>query len=463
MELRLAIIIIGDALLALFALYSAVAAMMGVDFLLSDWLTPQAVKIPLIFVVVSLFSSFLMEIYTLDRRSRKREIFITCLQVGSAVLFLLSVVYYLDPSVMLGQGVLFLAITLFIFYQFAWHALASRSERHQRFFRRVLILGTGELACKLGEIIGTGSSSFSLVGYLPCGEDGAGRADEVLDPLAGHDKDLVDREVDLLAAAHKARAGIIVVAISQRRGVLPLQQMIKCKLNGIEVVDAPTFYEIMQGKLMLEHITPSWIIFSAGFRRTALVNVYKRGIDICLAVAGILLTAPFFPVIALAIKIDSNGPLFFRQVRVGAGEKPFLLYKFRSMREDAERDSGAVWAVKNDSRITGVGQFFRNSRIDELPQLFNVLKGDMSFIGPRPERPEFVESLKRDIYYYSKRHTIKPGLTGWAQVRYPYGASVEDAVEKLRYDLYYIKNISVFLDAQIMFETVKVVLFGRGR
>jgi len=458
-----ALIVICDALLAHIALYSAVGAMLGAQTLVTDWFEPQALKISTIFMVVSLFSSYLMEIYTLDRRSRKREIFITCMQVGAVAFFLLSVVYYLNPGVMLGQGILFLAIAFFILYQFVWHAVATRGERHQRFFRRVLILGTGELACKLGELIGTGSSFFSLAGYLPCGEDGANCDCGVSNLWSRRDGDLLDSDGDLLDTARKARAGIIVVALSQRRGVLPLQQMMQCKLNGIEVVDAPTFYEIMQGKLMLEHITPSWIIFSAGFHRTTLINVYKRCVDICLAFVGILVTAPFFPVIALIIKLDSNGPLFFKQVRVGSGEKPFLLYKFRSMREDAERDCGAVWAVKNDARITGVGRFLRNSRIDELPQLYNVLKGEMSFIGPRPERPEFVESLKRDICYYSKRHTIKPGLTGWAQVRYPYGATVADAVEKLSYDLYYIKNLSLLLDAQIMFETVKVVLFGRGR
>ena len=323
--------------------------------------------------------------------------------------------------------------------------------RRSPFARRVLILGTGELARQLGELLASPSSSYTLAGYLECGEEGVVSREQV-----------IEKEGDLLATAQQVRVGIVVVALAERRGVLPLQEMMRCKLNGLEVVDAPTFYEIVQGKLMLEHMTPSWIIFSTGFRRTALIDVYKRCVDLVLSVIGLLLTAPFFPLVALAIKLDSPGPLFFKQVRVGNGEKPFMLYKFRSMRQDAERN-GAVWAVKNDARVTAVGRFLRNSRIDEIPQLYNVLKGDMSFIGPRPERPEFVEGLKKDIYYYSKRHTIKPGLTGWAQVRYPYGATVEDAIEKLRYDLYYIKNLSFFLDTQIIFETVKVVLFGRGR
>jgi sugar transferase (PEP-CTERM system associated) len=450
MGLRIVLMLISDALLAIAALFSAAGLRFGTLALPEEWQADHGLRVSAIFVVVALFSSYLMEVYSLARESRKREIFITCLQSGGAAFFLLSVVYYLEPSVMLGRGVLFLALALFILYQFLWHTLAASGARRSPFAQRVLILGTGELARQLGALLTSPSSSFTLAGCLECGEE-----------VVVSQEQLIEKEEDLLSTARKAKTGIIVVALAERRGILPLQEMMRCKLAGIEVVDAATFYEIVQGKLMLEQMTPSWIIFSTGFRRTALISVYKRCIDLLLSVVGLLLSAPFFPLIALAIKMESPGPLFFKQVRVGSGEKPFVLYKFRSMRQDAERD-GAVWAVKNDARVTGVGRFLRNSRIDEIPQLYNVLKGEMSFIGPRPERPEFVENLKRDIYYYSKRHTIKPGLTGWAQVRYPYGATVEDAIEKLRYDLYYIKNLSFLLDTQIIFETVKVVLFGRG-
>ena len=451
MDLRLAFTLVFDALLAIAALITAAVLRLGSLTLPEQWQPEQGLRVCLIFVAVNLFSSYLMEVYTLPSESCKRDVFVTGLQSGGAAFFLLSVIYYLDPSVMLGRGVLFLALGLFILYQFLRHLLSGSGARRSPFARRVLILGTGELAQQLGALLASPDSSYTLAGYLDCGEQCA-----VTPGL------VIEKEQDLLATVQKARAGIVVVALAERRGVLPLQEMMRCKLQGLEVVDAPTFYEIVQGKLMLEHMTPSWIIFSTGFRRTALIDVYKRCVDLVLSVIGLLVTAPFFPLVALAIKLDSPGPLFFKQLRVGNGEKPFMLYKFRSMRQDAERN-GAVWAVKNDARVTAVGRFLRNSRIDEIPQLYNVLKGDMSFIGPRPERPEFVEGLKKDIYYYSKRHTIKPGLTGWAQVRYPYGATVEDAIEKLRYDLYYIKNLSFFLDTQIIFETVKVVLFGRGR
>jgi sugar transferase (PEP-CTERM system associated) len=233
-------------------------------------------------------------------------------------------------------------------------------------------------------------------------------------------------------------------------------------MNGIEVIDAPTFYEQLTGKLLIENITPSWFIFSEGFRITPLLIVSKRVCDILFSVMGLFLTLPLIPVIMLIIKADSPGPVFLRQVRVGEKEKKFVLYKFRTMCHDAETKTGAVWAQKDDPRVTRVGMFLRVSRLDEIPQLYNVLRGDMGFIGPRPERPEFVEKLKDIIPFYSNRHFVKPGITGWAQVKYPYGASVEDSIEKLRYDLYYIKNLSIILDMVIVLETIKVVLFRRG-
>jgi sugar transferase (PEP-CTERM system associated) len=262
--------------------------------------------------------------------------------------------------------------------------------------------------------------------------------------------------------ARKERAQKIVISLSERRGTLPLKDILNCKLSGIDVLDAPSFYEELTGKLLIENITPSWFIFSDGFRITPLKKSSKRISDVIFAFIGLIFALPLIPITALLIKIDSRGPVFFRQVRMGERERKFVLYKFRTMRQDAENGTGAVWTQENDPRITRLGRFLRKSRLDEIPQLFNVLKGDMSFIGPRPERPEFVEKLKEIIPYYSERHFVKPGITGWAQIKYPYGASVEDAIEKLRYDLYYIKHLSIMLDLLIVLETVKVVLFGRG-
>jgi sugar transferase (PEP-CTERM system associated) len=314
----------------------------------------------------------------------------------------------------------------------------------------------------MGELIASDKSKFVLAGYTSCETRENSASGREAAAIAVPADLIVGESKDLLATAQKVRADLIVVALSERRGQFPFGDVLRCKLNNVQIMDAPSMYERVQGKLMLESITPSWLIFSDGFHRTSLFTFWKRTVDVALSLFGLCLTLPFFPLIALAIKLESKGPVFFRQLRVGNREKQFTLFKFRSMRQDAEAQSGAVWAEKNDPRVTKLGTFLRNSRVDELPQLINVLKGEMSFIGPRPERPEFVEKLKEIIPYYLKRHSMKPGLTGWAQVRYPYGASVEDAVEKLRYDLYYIKNISVFLETLIFLETIKVILFGRG-
>lgn len=459
MVFRLTLLITIDAVLALAALYSAAVLRFGYSEVRSMLLETANILVAGVFVIVVLSSAHLMETYDFSKNTKKREIFINTILGSISSFFLLSIVYYLNPAVMLGQGVLFLAVSLFALYQFFWHTVYMVYLHHPRFSQRVLILGTGQLASQMGELARTNSHYCTLAGYATCYGDETKAVDH--SPLITPGVIVGDAE-DLMAVALKARADVIVVALSERRGIFPLRDVLRCKLNGIEIMDSPTFYERIYGKLMLEQITPSWIIFSSGFRRTRLLNVFKRCSDIVLSALGLLLAAPLFPVIALLIKLESPGPLFFSQVRVGCREKPFKLYKFRSMAQDAEKSSGAVWAQKNDPRITRIGHFLRNSRIDEIPQLYNVLKGNMSFIGPRPERPEFVEKLKNVIPYYSKRHFIKPGLTGWAQVKYPYGASIEDAVEKLRYDLYYIEHFSMFLDSLILFETIKVVLFGRG-
>ena len=460
MQLRLAYMLITDALLALAALYTAVALRLGVETLRQEWLEGQALKISVIFVGSSLLSSYLMEVYSLPKGNSKWNIFIDCLQCGCAGFFFLAIIYYLEPNLMLGRGVLFLSIAVFCIYQFVWHLVSAPGKHRPRFTKRVLILGAGDIARELGELVAA-DRLFTLAGYLECTTDKKVEREELATWPAFIPRPLVEMQGDLLTTARKEKADLVVVALSERRGVLPLQDMMQCQLNGIEIFDAPTFYEILQGKLMLEHITPGWMICSAGFRSPALVNVYKRCIDIVMSLAGLILAAPFLPLAALAIKLDSAGPLFSKQVCVGSSEKPFLLYKFRST-SDMGVKSGAGWVVEDDSTLTWVGRFFRNTHIDGIPQLYNVLKGDMSCIGPRPEGLEFVRKLNKDIYHYSKRHTIKPGLTGWAQVRHPHGLTADDTVEKLCYDLYYIKNLSLLLDSQIMFETVKVALFGRG-
>jgi sugar transferase (PEP-CTERM system associated) len=446
-----------DAILAIAALFSASAARLGYAEVSPTLLNASSIYTTIIFVVVVLFASHLMEVYDLAKNGKKRDIVVNIL-FGTVTSFsMLSLVYYLDLSVMLGRGVIVISLIFFAFLQFCWHSLYLVGRNRHSFSQRVMVLGTGSLAAQIGELVSSNKRNFVLAGSASCytGTHEHEIPEVPLDAILGNSGELRD-------IAMQARVEVIVVALSERRGVFPLRDVLTCKLNGIQIMDAPSFFELVQSKLMLELITPSGFIFSEGFQRTTIFSISKRSIDIILSCIGLLITLPFFPLIALAIKLDSRGPVFFRQERVGNWEKKFMLFKFRTMAQDAEKRTGAVWAEKNDPRVTRLGKFFRGSRIDEIPQLINVLKGDMSFVGPRPERQEFVDKLKLVIPYYSKRHFIKPGLTGWAQVRYPYGSSVDDAVEKLRYDLYYIKNIGPFLDTLIFFETIKVVLFGFG-
>ena len=254
------------------------------------------------------------------------------------------------------------------------------------------------------------------------------------------------------------------MAVEDRRKSFPVEDLLDCKMSGIDVVDAQTFFERETGKVRLETLHPSWLIFSDGFRQAGMQIVAKRGFDIAASMTLLLLALPLIVLAIIAIWLESGcrGPILYRQVRVGQNWRLFQVLKLRSMVVDAEKGGAPQWAKKNDARVTRVGKFIRRTRIDELPQILNVLKGDMSFIGPRPERPEFVEKLAEKIPYYAERHRVKPGITGWAQIRYPYGASEQDAVEKLQYDLYYVKNYSLFLDCLILFQTAEVVLWGQG-
>ncbi|MCA1786833.1 MAG: exopolysaccharide biosynthesis polyprenyl glycosylphosphotransferase, partial [Desulfobacteraceae bacterium] len=238
--------------------------------------------------------------------------------------------------------------------------------------------------------------------------------------------------------------------------------LVTCKLMGVKIVDYPSFYERVTGKIPVEHINPGWLVQSRGFLITPFIRLLKKILDLGFASIFLIICLPFFPLVALAIKLDSSGPVFYFQKRVGLHGNLFTIYKFRSMQVGSEKDSVAAWTMEDDPRTTRFGKLMRRTRIDELPQIVNVLKGDMSFIGPRPEQPQFVEQISRVTPYYSERHAVKPGITGWAQIMYPYGASLGDAVEKLRYDLYYINNLSLFLELYIIFETIKIVLFRRG-
>lgn len=415
-----------------------------------------------IFAAAVVFSSFLIDVYDDSGKFRKREILARVMLAGLTSCLPIAVVYMLAPGLLPEKKTVLVAILLFSSGQFLLRLLLNAVKLPQRIF----ILGTGNFALEANGIAANSAKNIEIVGFVSClaetealagMESRSGKVLEKVDPSL-----VIGDAENLPELVQQQKADAVLVALSERRGVFPVKEMLLCKMRGVEILDVPTFYEQTYRKLMLEQITPSWFLFSSGFRRTTIFVAFKRFLDVVLALIGLAFTLPFFPLIALIIKLDSPGPLFFSQIRTGLYERTFRLYKFRTMRQDAEKGTGAVWSTENDPRITKVGAFLRKSRIDEFPQFYNVLRGDMSFVGPRPERPEFVEKLKLVIPYYSKRHFVKPGLTGWAQVCYPYGSTVEDAVEKLRYDLYYTKNLSPFLDLLIVLETIKVVIFGRG-
>jgi sugar transferase (PEP-CTERM system associated) len=404
------------------------------------------------FAIILLFTMFFLELYNGDMNLGRKETILRTIAAVGLTFFVLSALYYLAPAFEVGRGILLFALAVFLILGSLWHLIYNFCVSIPAFAKRVLIFGTGATAGKIGDLILSTNHNHVLTGYINYSSENS-----LISPVH-----IIGKGESLLETARREHASKIIISMTERRGSLPVRDMLNCKLSGIDVLDAPSFYEQMTGKLLIEDIKPSWFIFSEGFKITPLKKFVKKIFDLTLAAAGSLIALPFVILIAALIKIDSRGPVFFTQVRVGEREKKFVLFKFRTMRYDAERDTGAIWASENDERITWAGKFLRKTRLDEIPQLFNVLKGDMSFVGPRPERPEFIEELKEIIPYYSERHFIKPGITGWAQIKYPYGASVKDALEKLRYDLYYIKHLSLFLDLLIVLETVKVVFFGRG-
>jgi sugar transferase (PEP-CTERM system associated) len=324
------------------------------------------------------------------------------------------------------------------------------------FKRRIIVYGAGQRAQSMLQLRRRADQrGFVTVGYMPApGEGVMVEATKVLNRKVG----------ELRAAARELEVDEIVIAMDDRRREFPVRELLDCRLNGIEVIDIVSFLERETGRVHVDVLNPSWIIFAAGFRRDALRQASKRAFDLLASLALVLLTWPFMLLTAIAIMFEDGprAPLLYRQRRVGLDGKDFHVLKFRSMRVDAEGDGKARWATGSDDRVTRVGRVIRKVRIDELPQIFNVLRGDMSFVGPRPERPEFVSQLAESIPYYEERHCAKPGITGWAQICYPYGASEKDSLEKLQYDLYYVKNQSLLFDLMILLQTVEVVLLGKG-
>lgn len=366
----------------------------------------------------------------------------------------LLVLYYLVPPAYIGRSIFAMALTLGFVGVVAVRSIAQHFFLGDAFKRRILVYGAGKNADLINSSLRRRSDrqSFVVVGFVP-----------VADQLVVVPEQLqVRTDLVLSELAKWLRVDEVVVALDERRGGLPMDQMLSCAQRGIAISDLSTFFEREAGMVKVNIADPSWLAFSGGFDHSTPRRLNKRFFDLAAACALLLVAWPFMLVVALCIWRESGAPILYRQTRVGENGRCFELVKFRSMRMDAEGDGVARWATQDDDRSTRVGRFIRMTRLDELPQLFNVLRGDMSFVGPRPERPQFVDLLSHEVRYYNVRHCVKPGLTGWAQLRYPYGASVRDAEEKLTFDLFYVKNQGLVFDLMILLQTVEVVLFRRG-
>ena len=361
--------------------------------------------------------------------------------------------FYAVPHVTLGRGVVGLTLLFSLVGVLSVRSLFLRFAGSDVFHHRVLVLGVGRHAATIQDLEGT-DQLFRVVGFVNLGDP------EELVPPARQVR-LESSLVDLMVARD---ADELVVAVDDRRKRLPVDEILDCKMSGMQVMDLVSFLEKEASLVNLDVLQPSWMIFSPGFQRRPLIDIGKRTLDVVGATVLLVLGIPAMAAVALGIWIESRGrgPILFHQTRVGLRGRPFRLHKFRSMRADAEADGVARWATVGDPRVTRLGRFIRKTRLDEMPQLFNVLRGEMSLVGPRPERPEFVQELSGRLRYYPERHRVKPGLTGWAQLNYQYGSSIDDAKKKLEYDLYYVKNASLFLDLVILLETVEIVLWGKG-
>jgi sugar transferase (PEP-CTERM system associated) len=367
----------------------------------------------------------------------------------------LSLIYYIAPDLSLGRGIAALAVPTIVSLVFAWRWLL---EIEGFFFLRspdkILIVGTGSTGIELTrEICARPELNLKVLGFLD--EKGENIGMSLVNPgIVGGINDLAD----FVKAKGINR---VVMSLKEKRGLMPYSELLRLKFAGVTVEDAHTVFERISGRIPLERLSPSWLIFSDGFSKSRLLLATKRLVDIIASLVGILLTLPIMGAVALAILIETGRPVLFRQKRVGLNDEEFEILKFRSMRQDSEK-SGPSWATDKDSRITRVGGFIRKYRFDELPQFFNILHGEMSLVGPRPEQPFFCQMLETQLPFFAQRHTVRPGVTGWAQVKYQYGSTVEDAKRKLELDLFYIKHLAVSLDLAIIFETIKVVLLGKG-
>lgn len=453
--LRTVVLIGGEALLIIASFLLAVVLQLGPDdsFLVlnyeSGYLKVLSVS------VIAILLIYYFDLYDLQRLRSTAETFFRLFLVIGLLSFLLAGLIFFFPDIRVGgasaagRGVFIVGLSILTLALASWRITYWWLIQQPFLREKVFVLGDGERASALVRALQERRDlGIEIVGWSGATSNGTLTRESVGTYL-----------VSLWQSNHVER---VIVALSDRRGTMPVNELLQLRVRGIKIDDATSVLERITGRIEVDQLNPSWLIFSEGFHLSDTFLLGRRIFSLIVSLALLILVLPLIPVIVLGIKLTSPGPVLYSQKRVGKHGNVFNCYKFRTMRPDAEADTGPTWAGDDDPRITKIGRFLRSTRLDEIPQLWNVFRGDMGFVGPRPERPEFVEWLAKEIPYYNLRHLIRPGLTGWAQISYEYGSSLEQAKEKLRYDLYYIKNVSLSFDLYIVFQTIKIVLFGRG-
>jgi sugar transferase (PEP-CTERM system associated) len=452
---RTLLLIFAEAVLVYGSIIGAVYLRVGVDDAAYELFEKNGLWKAGLATFFCLAGFYLFDLYDFVVMHDRRELVLRLVQALGLAWIALAFSFYFYPGLMLGRSVSLIALPLALGLMVAWRVSIHWFLGHPDFGERILIVGSGESAIEIArEVLTRPDAGYRIVGFV--GNDSEQLGKSLINPrVIG----LTDHLTDVVKSANVDR---IVVAMGERRGQFPTDKLLQLSLAGrVSIEEGAAFYERITGRVSLGMIRPSWLIFTGPGRKAKLASLSRTVVHRFAALIGALLSLPIVIVTAILIKLDSRGPVFYKQERVGKNGRAFTLIKFRSMKVDAEAD-GPVWASKGDDRTTRIGRIIRKVRVDEIPQFWNILRGEMSFVGPRPERPHFVAQLAQEIPFYEQRHLIAPGLTGWAQIKYPYGASIEDARQKLQYDLFYIKNYSLVFDALILFETIKIILFGRG-
>ncbi len=405
---------------------------------------------------VCLLNLYFYDLYDYIVMTNRRELLLRLVQALGIAWALLALLFYFAPPLMIGRGVSIISVPLVLALLLGWRIAIHSLTGHPEIGEKILVVGTGKTALDTAEAVwDRRDAGYRIVGFIS--ENGA-------KPMEKLGKSVIlGKGPDLESVIINEKIDRVVIAVRERRGAFPTEALLRMSLAGdVSIEECTSFFERITGKVHVDMLRPSWLIFAGRRRDSRVKAVFREMMHRLLALVGLIVSFPVGVLTAILIKLESRGPVFYKQERVGKNGHIFNVIKFRSMRTDAESDGKPVWAVDNDDRMTRVGKVIRKIRVDEIPQFWNILKGEMNFVGPRPERPHFVKQLATEISFYEHRHLVAPGLTGWAQIKYPYGASVADAIQKLQYDLYYIKTQSLTLDLVIVFETVKTVLFGKG-